>query len=218
MLPSFGFKARFTVWCACSLFIFLLEGCARSEPPRVLSSWSEQMAAMEQAIQKINSDFVLVSGTISAVRSKQGAPDEPIELRATFTFVNPKSSQTNDSGEPRYPARFVKYIDHRLSTTLRVDDEFHTGQSPDPKAREASRLIRLSPQDVLRLTLGEGQRYLTEPVNHGNIIINLVPPPELPSDVKAPAVWRIQYGGNGNISIWVDAQTGAILKREIKDK
>lgn len=218
MLPSFGFKARATVWCACFLFISLLFGCARSEPPRVLSPWSEQMAAMEQAIQKIDNNFVLVSGTISPVRSKQGTPDEPIELRATFTFVNPKSSQTNDNGEPRYPTRFVKYIDHRLSTTLRVDDEFQTGQAPDPKAREASRLIRLSPQDVLRLTLAEGQRYLKEPVNHGNIMINLVPPLELPSDVKAPAVWKVQYGGNGNISIWVDAATGAILKREIQDK
>src|SRR2546423_4950277 len=169
MLPLFRRRAPATACCL--LLSSLLTDCSRQPaPPPVLSSWSEQFAAMERAVQqKIGSDLVLVSGDIMPVRERQVAPGEPIELRSTFLFVSPKSSYIDNEGKPRHPAVIVHYKDHHLATTLRLDDEMQTIVHADPKSGEAARLIQLSPQDVLQVTLAEGQPFLKEPVNAGNI-------------------------------------------------
>ena len=219
MLHLFRLRTSITVGCVISFLPSFLMGCARSpQPPSVLSSWSEQFAAVERAVQATGSDFVLVSGEIFPARDKQGTPDEPIELRVTFLFVSPKVLKVDSNNSPRYPARMVHYNDHKLATSLRVDNDFsETIYPPDSKSGESARLIRLGPQDVLRLTLAEGQTHLKEPVNNQNTVINLVRTSEIPPDVNAPAVWKISYYGKTTLSIWVDAKTGAILKRVTTD-
>lgn len=220
MLPLF--RCRTPLTASCLLLVFLLMGCSRASapsPPPVLSSWSEQFAAMERALHELGGDFMLDSAAIYPVRDKPGAPDEPIELRETFLFISPKSTQTGDDGAPTYAARAIHFNDHRLATTLRVGDEFQTSYPVDPKAGAAARLIRLSPQDVLRLTLAEGQAFMGKPVYKGNISISLVRVSEIPPEVKAPAVWTITYyRQEAYLSLWIDAQSGAVLKRLTENK
>jgi hypothetical protein len=58
---------------------------------------------------------------------------------------------------------------------------------------------------------------MKEPVSSTNTVINLVRASEIPSDLNATAVWKISYYGKTTLFIWVDAQTGAVLKRVTKD-
>ena len=203
-----------------SLLPISLAGCSRTAAPAVRASWSEQRARAEDALKPLGSDFVLQSGLAEPVRSKQGAPDEPVELKVTLVYLSQKSSQASAAGAPLYAARIVHFNDHRLATTLRVDDEFHRPEAPDALALERARLMRLGPQDVLQLTLKEGQAYMGKPVDGGNITIRLPRVSERPPELSALAAWQVTFYRTSDeyLSIWVDAQTGALLTRSEKGK
>ncbi len=202
-----------------TLLVTFLAGCARPAVLPVRASWSEQRAAAERALKITGNDFVLISGLAEPVRGKQGASDEPVELNVTLMFVSRKSFQVNAVGAPLYATRIVHFNDHRLASTLRVDDEIQRAESPDPASLEQARMIQLSPQDVLQLTLKEGEAYMGRPVDRGNITIRLPRASEKPSGLNAPAAWNITFYRTSDkyLSLWVDGQTGTVLMRSEND-
>ncbi|HWT04068.1 MAG TPA: hypothetical protein VN256_27720 [Pyrinomonadaceae bacterium] len=208
-----------TAGLAAFLLAPFLTGCSRAatEPPPKLSTWAEQFAAMESAVKAKTPDAELVAAAVSPVHRGPEPTAELVELRGHFWYVSPKSSGVGDDGKPLYPSRMIRYSDHHLAqmSVERDDEAAETIWPPPPGSGERARLIRISPQDLLRLTRAEGEAHMGEPVNRGNIYINLVRVNEHPPDVKAAAVWSIQYYGKGQmLKIWVDAQAGTVLKRE----
>ena len=216
MRHSFGLKAPSLIGPAALLLATLLSGCSRQEPPPpVLSTWAEQAAAAERAVRAEGADFGLVDAGASPAREKQGTPGEPIELRVYLFFASPKASQQEGESQPRYDARLVKFDDHRLATTLKVEDARRSVKDEiNPAGLSA---VRVGPQDVLRATLSEGEAYMGEPVDRGNILLNLLRASAVPPELKTPVVWDITFLREKDkyLSILVDAQSGTILKREI---
>ena len=219
MRHPFELKAKMTVGLAAFLLASFVTGCSREapKPPPVLSTWAEQFAAMEKAVG--GGDFELVGAELHPVSRKPAPAGEPIELRGHFAFVSPKSSGVDDEGKPLYPLRMVRFNDHHLATSLMVAPDYtDTLHPPPPKSGERARLIRLSAQDVLRMTRAEGEAHMGAPVDSGNIIIDLAHTDDLPPEVKALAVWQINYYGKGKtLSLWIDAQTGTVLKRAVDE-
>ena len=208
-----------TAWPAAFLLAALLAGCSRAEPepPPVLSTWAEQAAAAERAVQGKGQNFMLVDAGALPVRDKAGAPGEPIELKVYIFFIGPEASQREGEREPRYDARLVKFNDHRLATTLKVEDVRRARKDEVNPAGLGG--VRFGPQDVLKATLSEGEAYMGKPVDRGNITINLLRTSSVPPEIKAPAVWDITYYSESGkyLTILVDAQTGAVLKRTVEE-
>ena len=202
-----------------ALLSFLV-GCIHSSSPPVRASWADQRAAAEHALKNMGDDFVLVGALAEPVRSKQGSPDEAVELKVLLSFLSQKSSQVNANGTALHAMRIVHFNDYHLATTLRVDDEVQRAESPDPTAVEQARLIQIGPQDVLQLTRKEGEAFMGKPVDMGNISINLPRASEKPPELKAKAVWEITFYRTSDeyLSIWVDAQTGILVMRSEKGK
>jgi hypothetical protein len=209
-----------TAGLAAFLLAPFLSGCSREapKPPPQLSTWAEQFAAMEQAVGGV--DFELIGAELHPVSNKPVPAGEPIELRGHFAFVSPKSLGVNDEEKPLYPLRMIRFNDHHLATSLMVASDYsQTVHPPPPKSGERARLIRLSAQDVLRMTRAEGEAHMGAPVDSGNTIIDLAHTDEHPPDVSAPAVWQINYYGKGKtLFLWIDAQTGAVLKRAVEEE
>jgi hypothetical protein len=209
-----------TVRLAAFLLAPLLTGCSRAapEPTPKLSTWAEQFAAMEQAVRAKGPDFELVGAEVQPLRKSPDAPDDTVELRGHYLFVSPKSSGVNNEGKPVYPSRFVRFNDHRLAASLRVESGDEAGNRihpPPPRSGERARLIRFSAQDVLRLTRAEAEAQLGGPVDREDIIIDLEHTDRIPPDVNALAVWTINYYRAGaTLKIWFDAEKGTVLKRE----
>ncbi len=192
------------------LVVLLLTACQPSTPPPVRSSWSDQLAAIEQAIPNLNTDFILVEATASPKREPGDSykPDEPIELGMYLAFQDQTSTQADANGNPLAVMRYVTFNDYHLASSLSVSDkETHEPDSSAPKFR--ARSIRLSAHDALSVTLAEGQAYMGVPVDRGNILIHLR---TLEDNVVA---WEFTFykGKDHTLTILVDAQTGAILKR-----
>jgi len=211
-----------TVRLAPLLLAPFLTGCARAavEQPPVLSTWGEQFAEMEKAVRAKGGELELVSAGAAPVGPAPGAPAGLIELRGHFVYVSPKPTGVNSQGNQTYAQRVVRFNDHHLATTLEVESkDGATAEAPPPGAAERARLIRLSPQDVLRLTRAEGEAHMRRPVDAGNVWIDLAMPGELPPDVKAPAVWlAVYFGEKETLTLFVDAQAGTILKRQVKER
>jgi hypothetical protein len=207
-----------TARLAAFLLALFLSGCSREppQPPPKFSTWAEQFAAMEKAVG--SRDFELVGAELHPVSRQPVPAGEPIELRGHFSFISPKSSGVNGEGKPLYPLRMVRFNDHHLATSLMLAPDYSdTIHPPPPKSGERARLIRLSAQDVLRMTRAEGEAHMGAPVDSGNIIIDLAHTDEHPPEVNAPAAWNINYYGKGKtLTLWIDAQTGAVLKRAVK--
>lgn len=227
MRPPLRLREATTIGPAVFLLALSLTGCSRrateqpqSRPgPAVLATWAEQFAAMEGAVKAKTPDLVLVSGTVVPDHMGPGPTAELVELRGHFSYVGTKPTGTDNEGKPLYPIRMVRFTDHHLATTMTVDPEETAGGvgfPAPPGSGERARLIRLSPQDVLRQTRAEGEAHMGEPVKRGNIRLNLLRTDENPPDVKAPAVWSIEYYGKQRLKFWIDAQTGAVLKRELE--
>jgi hypothetical protein len=219
MRRSFRLKATMTARLAAFLLAPLVLGCSRAEPepPPKLATWAEQFAAMESGVRAKIPDAELVAAAVVPVHRGPEPTAELVELRGHFLYVSPKSSGVTDDGKPLYPSRMIRYSDHHLAklSVERDDEAAETIWPPPTGSGERARLIRLSPQDLLRLTRAEGEAHMGEPVNRGNIYINLLRANEHPPDVKAAAVWSIEYYGKGQrLKIWVDAEMGAALKRE----
>ncbi len=219
MRSSFRHRAMMTARLAAFLLAPLLTGCSRAEPepPPKPSTWAEQFAAMESAVRAKIPDAVLVDGVIVPVHTGPAPAADMIELRAHFWYVSPKSSGVTNEGTPLYPSRMVRYSDHHLGklSVERDDEAVETIWPPPPGSGERARLIRVSPQDVLRATRSEGEAYMGQPVDRGNIRMSLVRVGENPPDVKAEAVWSIVYYRKGQaLELWIDAQAGTVLKRE----
>jgi hypothetical protein len=200
--------------------ISLLVGCARPAAAPVRASWADQRAAAERALKTMGDDFVLVGGLAEPVRIKQGSPDEAVELKVLLSFLSQKSSQVNVNGTALHAMRVVHFKDYHLAETLRVDDEDQRAESPDPTVIERARLIQIGPQDVLQLTRKEGEAYMGKPVDRGNISITLPRASVKPSELKDKAVWEITFYriDDEYLTIWVDAQTGALVMRSEKGK
>src|SRR5215211_2438399 len=98
------------------------------------------------------------------------------KMRGHFWYVSPKSSGVNDEGKPLYPSRMVRFSDHHLAklSVEQDDDAAETIWPPPPGSGGRARLIRLSPQDVLRMTRAEGEAHMGEPVDRGKILMNLL--------------------------------------------
>ena len=200
------------------LFVLLLVGCGPSTPPPVRSSWSDQLAAIEQAFPELmGADSALIRGTAHPKRKpgeSQGA-DEPIELRVFLEFQSQKPSQADTQGVPLCSTRSVVFSDYHLATTLAsdIDEAFLKHRSGAPAI--SPRSIRLSAQDALQLTLAEGEAYMGEPVDGGNTEFFLRGLEDNSAEAKTHAVWEFAYLKDKDhaLSILVDAQTGAILKR-----
>jgi hypothetical protein len=203
---------------AALLLLLSLTSCSRSQPPPpVFSPWSEQVAAAERAVQEKGGDLMLVNAGALPLRDKPSSRDEPIELGVYIFFASPKASQQADENKPRYDALMVKYNDYHLATTFRSEDARRAIE--DDKNPAGLRVVRVGPQDVLKTTRAEGEAYMGEPVNRGNILLNLLRVSDIPSDIKSQAVWRISYlREKGSLDFWVDAQTGEILKRSTIEK
>lgn len=219
MRRSFGLKAMMTIRLAAFSLALVFIGCSRAapEPQPVLSTWPEQFAAMESAVRAKIPDAELVAATVVPVHTGAAPTAELVELRGHFWYVSPKSPGVTNEGKPLYPSRMVRFSDHHLAKlSVELDEEAaETIWPPPPKSAERARLIRLSPQDLLRLTRAEGEAYMGGPVDRGNIHINLLKADENPPDVKAQAVWSIEYYRKGQfLKIWVDAETGTVLKRQ----
>jgi hypothetical protein len=84
---------------------------------------------------------------------------------------------------------------------------------PDLNYNELAHSIRLSPQDVLKLTKADGEANNGGQPVTGNVSIKLLIGSDVPPDVSSPAVWDIHYVGKEFLYILVDAQTGQILRR-----
>jgi hypothetical protein len=179
------------------------------------------MAVARRAIADANADFIPVDVAAHPVCDKQGAPAEPIELSVFLVVQNQKSSQVDEKGMPVYSTREIRYNDHHLSTTLETKDaSLLTRHLDDPAAIERAHAIKLSPQDALQLTLTEGRAYLGQPVDCGNITIQLLGMWVPASELKTHAAWQITFYSATDagkvLNIWVDTQTGAILKHDEK--
>jgi hypothetical protein len=225
MMANFDFGGRpmkqrtlTNIFCIVSFFVPLLAGCTPTPAPPAQSSWAEQFAAAQGILKDAGGDFILIGCAALPVRDKPGMPGEPIELTVTLHFVSQTSARANDTGVPLYASRMVHYNDRRLAATLHVDEDFNSDreQPPDPASVEQSRLLKIGPQEVLQLTIKEGEAYMGKPVDSGNIAIGLMHASEKNPGLKnVPAAWNITFyrQGGGYLSIWVDAQTGEILLR-----
>ena len=209
--------------CAASFFIAsALAGCSRkeAEPPPVLSPWAEQAAAAERAVRERGGDLMLTDVGASPTRQpgQPAAPGGAIELKVSIYFASPKATQRPDEGRPAYEMFSVKFNDHRLATTLRVEGARRVLE--DEKIPGGLSAVRVGPQDVLKATLAEGESYMAEPVDAGNIYLGLLQPSSTPPDLKGRVVWQVIYyrTPDDTLSILVDAQTGATVKRETGTK
>lgn len=222
MRRSFRHRAMMTARLAAFLLAPLALGCARAavEPPPVLLTWGEQFAEVEKAVRAKGGELELVTAGAAPVDPTPGAPAGLIELRGHFIFISPRATGVNWQGKQTYAQRVVRYNDHHLATTLEVESKDDaTTEPPPPGAVERARLIRLGPQDALRLTRAEGEAHMRRPVDSGNMWIDLAMPDELPPDVKAPAVWvAVYFSEKEALTLFVDAQAGTILKRQVKEK
>lgn len=214
-----------TLWGITILFVALLAGCLTPVSSPVAASWPDQLAAVERSIPNMSDDFVPVDAAALPV-CESGGTDKPIELAVTLILQDQKSSQLDTHGTSLYATRDVQYNDHRLGTTLKVQDEYLIERHlVDPASFERAHSIRFSAHDVLLLTLEEGQAYIGKPVDCGNIDIHLLGMWVTSSDeaqalwailteLNAHAMWEIRsYGANAVLSFLVDANTGAILRR-----
>jgi hypothetical protein len=144
---------RFSGFILSFLALFVV-GCSRPTP----SSWSEQLAAAKGAVEKTGSGFVVkdVEFTWNSLHGEY--INEPLEFIAKIIFVNKSQSKVDEHGKPLYPLRWVRYNDLHLSSTLRmIDYDADTAEPPDLKRAELIDLVKISPQDVLKLTLAEGE-------------------------------------------------------------
>jgi hypothetical protein len=200
-----------------SLFVIFLVSCTPTVSPPVRASWSEQYTAAQRAVKDLGSEFVLAQASALPARLEPGAPDEPIELVVILVFESLKSTGVITENVPGYAMQIVEYNDHRLVTTLSAEAVLLGSYAPSSASLTRATMLQMGPQDVLQMTLREGETYMGKPVDRGNINIHLVwdiseNHPEL-KDALAP-VWHITYyRENIQLHILIDAQTGAILKR-----
>ena len=218
MRSSFRLRAMTTMRLAAFLLAPLVTGCSRAaepEPPPVLSTWAEQAAAAERAVEGKGQEFVLVGIAAQPVDDK-GAAGEPLELRVYLFFAGRKESQLADENVPQHDGRMIIFNDHRLATTLKVEEiRRSVKDEPLPGGLGA---VRVGPQDVLKTTRSEGEAYMGKPVDRGNILLRLARPSAIPSDLTAPFVWYITYyrQRDESLGFMIDPQTGTVLKRETK--
>ncbi|HWT04067.1 MAG TPA: hypothetical protein VN256_27715 [Pyrinomonadaceae bacterium] len=215
--PS-ALKSTAGIKCAASLLVALLAGCSRKEPepPPVLSPWAEQAAAAERAVRGRDLMLTGAGGVPTRNPGKPYARGGPIELKVYVSFANPKASQLPDEREPRYEALSVRFNDHRLAATLKVEESRRGPE--DEKIPGGLGAVRFGPQDVLKATLAEGETYMGTAVDAGNIDLALLQPSLTPPDLSGRAIWKVVYyhAEDVTLSIFVDALTGAIVKREKK--
>ena len=211
------------VGCAASfLLAAALAGCSRKEPepPPKLATWAEQVSAAERVVRDRGGDFMLTDAGAYPKRDpgQRAASGGPIELTVYLYFVGSKATQRPEENEPAYDMFSVRFNDHRLATTLKVEELRRFIE--DEKIPGGLGALRFGPQDVFKVTLAEGESYMGEAVNAGNIDLSLVRPSSTPPDLKGRAVWKVIYyrTADEKLRVFVDAQTGAVVKRETETK
>lgn len=211
-------KLHVRAWCVLLYSALFLQGCSRTEPAPALSPWSEQVEAIERAVGGQNSGYQLAQISIFPQRPVVPlVPGGPVALKLYFLFVKPKASQSAGENVPGYDAREVKYDDHLLATTLKVND--FRRSIKDEIVADGVRSIRVGPQDALKATQADGEAFMGAQAGNDNMLFYLFRPTNPPEELHAPIAWRIVYLRKGkSLFFLVDAQTGAILKREIEEE
>lgn len=200
----------------------LLASCTFLKPSPVRSSWSEQLAAMDQAsIKKFGNNldgFVLISVNPWLLRTDTNDQTTPTELRTICVFLSAAPVKTNPEGKPLHALRTFFYNDHSLTSSMKVDDEMLKSDSPDPLAKTQMALIKISPQDALQSILEDAQTFLGHEVTQNNFDLWLeIGGPEhrrVTSEQAEQPIWVISFAKDRQqLTFWIDAETGKILKR-----
>jgi hypothetical protein len=185
----------------------------------VPTSWATQLSLAQKAAKQIDGGAILenVRAVPAGTPTKEGV-SETLEVSFIFLRASPEAG-TDQQGLTT--EMLVSLEDTSPTSTLRTLR--YLGEvSPGPTTKEREKLaealasVQLSPAEVLSATLQEGRKYSEQ---HNVVVdpfLNLTLQGTTLEELNVPAVWKIAYRGGTNslLSIYVDARTGQILKRE----
>ena len=193
-------------------------GCSRKGAP-VASTWAEQLSAADRAVQAKGGDYVFVGADVIWDSAHGEFVDEPLELLVNMRYVGPPSpTETDSEGKPRRMTRTVYFRDLHLASTLGVLDDAIGEKALGyvvPGDKELARSVKLSPQDVMKLTVKDAEANNGGKPITKNVSLKLHLGPNVPERFNVPAVWFIEYTHDKFLYIWVDAQSGAVLEKRL---
>jgi hypothetical protein len=186
--------------CSAILMMWFFAGCGAS------TSWSTQLRTAQQAAANIDAQAVLIS--VSASPTTYDVPDGSLNIR--FVFVRP-------SGE----AIDVSFEDIHVTETLKAISGDGQDNVPSPAERvkliQAIKFVKISAAEAIQRTLSDGRTFSTRYQGKVAPGASLLFDEKVVQTFGVPAVWDVSWlGPSGKkLELWLDAQTGAILKQEL---
>jgi hypothetical protein len=180
----------------------------------VPTPWEEQRDEALRTIAGYGPDFAPYSVSAYLTRYSKYRPDIDPNLRVSFDFIRPKPAESE--GEAPYEYHSVALDDR---DPLRSRDFTPGGAWIEPVqlAGRASAFasVHISPREAIQNAQAALQTSHDLTINPYDTRAELLLMDAVPPDLQASAVWEVAtktYGSKSRWLIWIDANSGAVLK------
>jgi hypothetical protein len=190
------------------LFYGILMGCASDTPQTVMTPWTTQITVAHQTALEMNPNVVLI-GAVATPMDLDSPLSEVPSLRVSATWITPSGDSIS-----------VFFQDTQPHDILDITYGF---MEPAPSTSEHAWLkqvaetVQITPANALERTLLQGRAFSSQYPDMLAPGIGLHMSKEVEHALGVPAAWSVLYiaphpSGSNELRVWVDAQSGAILK------